>query len=268
MAGGFEFHDGKVTHTYDVGTLLWWWWRFETPMQLSSYASRPLGSSSSQRTRILRWPRDEYATNSVQTCPTSCSMIRSLSVHFVATLDPGRGSIWIQRMQSSMERNNWQVVVHPVPDRFVCSDGSPKPFQSKCLDEHGNEYWPALESFLRVWPKENIAGLYRNFPGHEYLSARRPDQFLKAMETLADFKRTNFGHRNVQICNSLACSTILFMVLSAGAKLWWVYLASFDWQVWFLRSLGESICISCVSSKSKCWLSPCLLQFERVTELI
>ncbi len=75
----------------------------------------------------------------------------------------------------------------PCPTSFICSDNPPTPFQSNCLDSKRKEYWHALEDFLRVWPKDKIAGIYKDFPGHEYLSARAPDQFMMAIEILHNF---------------------------------------------------------------------------------
>lgn len=86
----------------------------------------------------------------------------------------------------------------PCPISFNCSDNPPKPFQSDCLDNQGKEYWHTLEDFLRVWPVDKIAGLYKDFPGHEYLSARAPDQFIVAMQTLHNFTLTNSVGRNEQ----------------------------------------------------------------------
>jgi pimeloyl-ACP methyl ester carboxylesterase len=84
----------------------------------------------------------------------------------------------------------------PCPTSFVCSDNLPKPFQSKCLDKQGKEYWHALESVLRIWPKDKIVGIYKNFPGHEYLSASEPDQFMIAIQTLHNFTLTNNGYQH------------------------------------------------------------------------
>lgn len=80
------------------------------------------------------------------------------------------------------------------PTSFECSDHPPKAFQSKCLNSEGKDYWHALENFRRVWPKERIVGLYQDSPGHEYLSARAPDRFLIAIQTLDNPTRNDAGY--------------------------------------------------------------------------
>ena len=75
------------------------------------------------------------------------------------------------------------------PELFECSDQPPTAFQSKCLNDRGKDYWHALESFRRVWSTERIVGLYQDFPGHEYLSALAPKQFLLAIQTLDNATR-------------------------------------------------------------------------------
>ena len=81
------------------------------------------------------------------------------------------------------------------PTSFTCTDNPPKPFQSYCLDSQGKQYWHELEDFLRVWPSSKIAGIYKDFPGHEYLSARAPDQFIVAIQTLHNFTPTNTARK-------------------------------------------------------------------------
>lgn len=77
------------------------------------------------------------------------------------------------------------------PTSFVCSDDRPKPFQSKCFDENQREFWHTLEDFLSIWSKDQIVGIFKDFPGHEYFSARSPETILNAIEALRNFTENN-----------------------------------------------------------------------------
>ena len=97
----------------------------------------------------------------------------------------------------------------PCPTSFVCSDRPPKPFQSKCLDRQGDEYWHTLEDFLAVWSKDQIVGIYKDSPGHEYLSARAPERILSALQQLQNFTQIN---RTTSVSSSVLLVVCIFFV--------------------------------------------------------
>ncbi len=97
------------------------------------------------------------------------------------------------------------------PSHMICSENPPKPFQSKCLNKDGSEYWASLQSFLDIWQKERVVGIYKDFPGHEYLSAKSPEKIMLAIRAVNVFDTNSNAASKMLLWNSVSYKA-LFIV--------------------------------------------------------